>query len=97
MSTPMTASPRPESLRVVSVPAMSLRTVPIRTASIFSKPRTLWSQHREASLNWLALGLLLAAWNAVGDDAASVRRRPDSLRAYPQVSLRAVQRSMSMR
>jgi len=27
-------------------------------------PREFWSKHREASLNWLALGLLLAAWNA---------------------------------
>jgi hypothetical protein len=26
-------------------------------------PRQFWSEHREASLNWLALGLLLAAWN----------------------------------
>ncbi len=26
--------------------------------------REFWSKHREASLNWLALGLLLAAWNA---------------------------------
>jgi len=34
------------------------RTVPCITA------RQFWSKHREASLNWLALGLLLAAWNA---------------------------------
>jgi hypothetical protein len=27
-------------------------------------PREFWSKNREASLNWLALGLLLAAWNA---------------------------------
>jgi len=32
-------------------------------------PRQFWSAHREASLNWLALGLLLAAWNASGGDA----------------------------
>ncbi len=25
-----------------------------------------WCSRREASLNWLALGLLLAAWNRVG-------------------------------
>ena len=31
--------------------------------------RQFWSKHREASLNWLALGLLLAAWNAA-DNAA---------------------------
>jgi hypothetical protein len=62
--------------------------------SIFSKPTALWMQHREASLNWLALGLLLAAWNAAdGGDDAGVRRRPDSLRAYPCVSARAVQRA----
>jgi|HubBroStandDraft_1064217.scaffolds.fasta_scaffold42416_2 hypothetical protein len=52
-----------------------------------------WSQHRESSLNWLALGLLLAAWNAA-DDAATMRpRRPDSLRGYTQVSVRAAQRA----
>lgn len=33
-------------------------------------PRQFWSKHREASLNWLALGLLLAAWNASDNDAA---------------------------
>jgi hypothetical protein len=45
---------------------------------------------RELSLNWLALGLLLAAWNVSSDDPASpVRRRPDSLRGYTFVSVRA--------
>jgi hypothetical protein len=34
------------------------RADPCKTA------RQSWSKHREASLNWLALGLLLAAWNA---------------------------------
>jgi hypothetical protein len=64
--------------------------------SIFSKPRILWAQHREASLNWLALGLLLAAWNATdNDDAVTARRRPDSLRAYPYVSARAAQRAQA--
>jgi hypothetical protein len=53
-----------------------------------------WSQRREGSLNWLALGLLLAAWNAVNDGApASKARRPDSLRGYSHVSVRAAQRS----
>jgi len=33
-------------------------------------PRQFWSKHREATLNWLALGLLLAAWNASDNDAA---------------------------
>lgn len=45
---------------------------------------------REAALNWLALGLLLAAWNVSSDDPASAARpRPDSLRGYGVVSVRA--------
>jgi len=61
--------------------------------SIFSKPRLLWGQRREASLNWLALGLLLAAWNAAGtDEHTGARHRPEALRAYSTVSVRAVQR-----
>jgi hypothetical protein len=45
---------------------------------------------REVSLNWLALGLLLAAWNVSNDDPASAARpRPDSLRGYSFVSVRA--------
>jgi hypothetical protein len=55
-------------------------------------PSNLWSQHREASLNWLALGLLLAAWNAV-DDGNSAKRRPESLRGYSYVSVRAATRT----
>jgi hypothetical protein len=51
----------------------------------------LWPLQREASLNWLALGLVLAAWNAV-DDGACVQRRPDSLRGYACVSVRAATR-----
>jgi hypothetical protein len=49
---------------------------------------TWWSQHREASLNWLALGLLLAAWNASDNDGAQARR-PEALRGYSSVSVRA--------
>ena len=57
------------------------------------KARNFWSCRREAALNWLALGLLLAAWNAAGSDpAANARRRPEALRGYPQVSVRAVNR-----
>jgi hypothetical protein len=57
---------------------------------------TWWAQHREASLNWLALGLLLAAWNAADNGAATeAKRRPESLRAYAYVSVRA-QRSASV-
>jgi hypothetical protein len=51
---------------------------------------TWWSQHREASLNWLALGLLLAAWNASDNDpAVQAKRRPGVLRGYSYVSVRA--------
>jgi hypothetical protein len=50
---------------------------------------TWWSQHREATLNWLALGLLLAAWNASDDDPAQRRPRPEPLRRYSAVSVRA--------
>lgn len=63
----------------------------------FAAPRRFWSQHREASLNWLALGLLLAAWNASDNDAAqSARRRPESLRGYSYVSVRAAQRAAAV-
>jgi hypothetical protein len=62
-----------------------------------SSPRhptnSFWSARREASLNWLALGLLLAAWNASDNDsAADARRRPEALRGYSYVSVRAAQR-----
>jgi len=51
---------------------------------------------REAALNWLALGLLLAAWNTSDDDAAAkARRRPEALRGYANVSVRAMQRMAS--
>jgi hypothetical protein len=42
-----------------------------------SDPKTFWSSRREASLNWLALGLLLAAWNA-SDDAGVNARAPEA-------------------
>jgi hypothetical protein len=54
-----------------------------------------WSARREASLNWLALGLLLAAWNASDNDAA-VKVRPDALRGYSYVSVRAAHRVTSV-
>jgi len=58
--------------------------------------RTWWSQHREASLNWLALGLLLAAWNASDNDThVQAKSRPESLRGYSYVSVRA-HRSVTM-
>jgi hypothetical protein len=61
---------------------------------------SFWSSRREASLNWLALGLLLAAWNASGDNDAAANtarraaalRRPEALRGYSYVSVRATQR-----
>lgn len=46
----------------------------------------------ERSLNWLALGLLLAAWNAADDDARAVAK-PPALRAHAFVSVRAVARA----
>jgi hypothetical protein len=57
-----------------------------------------WSTRREASLNWLALGLLLAAWNASDNDASgndtavNAHRRPETLRGYSYVSVRAANR-----
>jgi hypothetical protein len=55
-----------------------------------ARQETWWSQRREASLNWLALGLLLAAWNASDDHpAAQAKRRPAVLRGYSYVSVRA--------
>jgi hypothetical protein len=58
---------------------------------------SFWSARREASLNWLALGLLLAAWNATDNDAAAnARSRPEALRGYPYVSVRAAQRVASV-
>ena len=57
---------------------------------------TWWAQHREASLNWLALGLLLAAWNASDNDTpAQLRRRPEALRGYSSVTVRAAHRTLS--
>jgi len=64
----------------------------------FGMPPALWTQRREASLNWLALGLLLAAWNAVDDAGSQVPQptpRPAPLRAYAYVSVRAAARTVS--
>jgi hypothetical protein len=57
-----------------------------------ARRETWWSQHRETSLNWLAFGVLLAAWNAADDGTAasgSAPRRPQALRGYSSVSVRA--------
>jgi hypothetical protein len=61
-------------------------------------PNTTWGIRRETSLNWLALGLLLAAWNTADNDPTGKTgpagaRRPEALRGYDYVSVRAVQRS----
>jgi hypothetical protein len=53
---------------------------------------TRQSFRREAALNWLALGLLLAAWNASDNDAGGTVRRPQVLRHYDYVSVRAANR-----
>ncbi len=88
----------PQCVRTVSMTApaqaMSLEANSMRAKSMFGKPQKFWMQNREASLNWLALGLLLAAWNAAdGGDERGARPRPDSLRGYLAVSVRAVQHS----
>jgi hypothetical protein len=77
---------------------MRLTTSAATTSNPFGTMRTLWTEHREASLNWLALGLLLAAWNATSDDASpALERRPPELRAYESVSVRAAQRMLARR
>jgi hypothetical protein len=53
----------------------------------------IWTLRREAGLNWLALGLLLAAWNGAYNevpDRGGAKPRPDALRGYPSVSVRAI-------
>lgn len=52
-----------------------------------------WTQHREATLNWLALGMLLAAWNATDGDMTPAVRRPEALRGYTYVSVRGAANS----
>jgi hypothetical protein len=73
-------------------------------ARISATSRTSAQSRREAALNWLALGLLLAAWNAtddaankkaVNEPAETARPRPQALRGYSYVSVRAVQRMAS--
>jgi hypothetical protein len=71
------------------------QTMSITTFSPKHSHGSFWSARREASLNWLALGLLLAAWNASDNDAANSRRRPEALRGYPYISVRAAQRVVS--
>jgi hypothetical protein len=58
---------------------------------IFGTPSEFWPLSREKTRNWLALGLLLAAWNAADDDHSAPR--PHHLRGYAYVSVRAATRS----
>jgi hypothetical protein len=66
-----------------------------KSRSVRGLPDLLWSQRREAALNWLAFGLLLAAWNAA-DDAEPATPRPQVLHGYAHVSVRAVARTTAM-
>jgi len=63
----------------------------------FMQPPPVSSAHgvapaAERRLNWLALGLLLAAWNAA-DDGLPRLARPAALQAYERVSVRAWMRT----
>jgi hypothetical protein len=59
------------------------------------RPGSFSDSRREATLNWLALGLLLAAWNACDNDVTTkARPRPEGLRGYSHVSVRAANRVM---
>ena len=77
-------------------PGQMMRGSPPAVGSVWQAgcAGTWWSQRREASLNWLALGLLLAAWNASDDvEVPAAQRpaaqRPSALRGYSSVSVRA--------
>jgi len=95
---PTTFSETSSSQTTSSATTSSATTSRPPNCSPFGPLRTRWTDHREASLNWLALGLLLAAWNATSDDAPSVlERRPPELRGYASVSVRAAQRIVARR
>jgi hypothetical protein len=88
----------PPEVHPISGPAIPRLPPTLKAVAIIAErimPNSnFWSQHREGSLNWLALGLLLAAWNAADDGGTALKaRRPDSLRGYTQVSVRAAQRA----
>jgi hypothetical protein len=79
-----------------------------QSAVTFNQPRRFWCEGHPASLNWLALGVLLAAWNAADNDAAGasppsalesrvMQRRPTALRGYTPVSVRALARMAALR
>lgn len=51
-------------------------------------PRQFRSRHREASLNWIALGLLLAAWNAADSlDAAATATDQPAVKGHKSVNV----------
>jgi len=52
--------------------------IPLPNSFVYES-RTSAGSRREAALNWLALGLLLAAWNASDNDAGGTVRRPRSV------------------
>jgi hypothetical protein len=65
----------------------------IATQPANRRSESFWVPQREASLNWLALGMLLAAWNASDTEPApNAPRRPEELRGYAQISVRAANR-----
>jgi hypothetical protein len=77
-------------------------------AVTFNQPRRFWFERHPTSLNWLALGVLLAAWNAADNDASgasqppaveplAMQRRPIALRGYTPVSVRALARTTALR
>lgn len=64
----------------------------------FKSTRKFWFQRSEAALNWVALGMLLAAWNVCDNatpadrhltDAQRTPQRPAKFGAYAYVSVRA--------
>ena len=58
-----------------------------------NRPCAFWALRREATLNWVALGMLLAAWNASDNEPGANSRRPEALRGYSQISVRAANRA----
>ncbi len=72
--------------------ALELRRGCARTFASRAAP-AWWLQRRDAACNWIALGLLLAAWNSCDNDAAARAARPSPLRGYGAVSVRAVERA----
>jgi hypothetical protein len=74
-------------------------TIMIATARTNRPSGSFWTSRREAALNWLALGMLLAAWNASDSESAQnapsraeALSKPAALRGYAHVSVRAANR-----